>query len=94
MLAGLREQQHQQQAGMLASGQVLQGTIRMQIATCCHLRRRHVAAWVLQAACQRLQAAWGQQQLRHVQQRAMRSVILSARSLRLSWHAWQLSLSG
>jgi predicted CoA-binding protein len=66
----------------------------MRIVICCHRRRRHVAAWVLQAARQRLQAVWAQQQLRHALRRVMRSVILSARSLRLSWHAWQLSLSG
>jgi hypothetical protein len=91
--AGQREQQ-QQQGGTQASGQVPQGTIRIRIATCCHRRRRPVAAWVLQAACQRLQAVWAQPQLRHVLRRVMRSVILSARSLKLSLHAWQLSLSG
>jgi hypothetical protein len=41
-----------------------------------------------------LLAARVQQQLKFVLLRVMRSEILRERSLRLSWHAWQLSWSG
>lgn len=78
--------------GMRPSGGL--GTSRTQIATCCHHRRHLAAGWARVLRQMLLPAVWVQQQLRLVLLRVRRSGIWSVRSLRLSWHAWQLSWSG